>query len=45
MAPDVETTLQQNYQTLYNTTQQEALDWLQTLEKEGRYGKDVWAGA
>ncbi|MGG4548596.1 cytochrome P450 [Rossellomorea marisflavi] len=45
MAPDVETTLQQHYQTLYHTTQQEAIDWLQTLEKEGRYGKDVWAGA
>ncbi|MGM1045683.1 MAG: cytochrome P450 [Bacillota bacterium] len=43
MAPDVESTLQQAYQTAYGVGLQEAQDWLDQLQTEGRYAKDVWA--
>ncbi|WP_110114279.1 cytochrome P450 [Bacillus sp. CGMCC 1.16541] len=45
MAPDVEKTLIKAYSKLYKTTEEEATNWLQQLETEGRYAKDVWAGA
>ncbi|KWW21813.1 NADPH--cytochrome reductase [Peribacillus simplex] len=45
MAPDVERTLIESYRQFQQTTQQEASVWLQSLEENGRYAKDVWAGA
>ncbi|WP_377890463.1 bifunctional cytochrome P450/NADPH--P450 reductase [Alkalihalobacillus sp. R86527] len=45
MAPEVEQTLIESYASFYNKTEQEAIKWLETLEKDGRYAKDVWAGA
>lgn len=44
MAPDVEATLRQAYQSVHGTGEQEAKDWLSGLEAEGRYAKDVWIG-
>ncbi|WP_282137131.1 bifunctional cytochrome P450/NADPH--P450 reductase [Rossellomorea aquimaris] len=45
MAPDVERTLVGCYMNFYQTTQEEAAAWLGSLEEDGRYAKDVWAGA
>ncbi|MGG4266581.1 bifunctional cytochrome P450/NADPH--P450 reductase [Peribacillus simplex] len=45
MAPDVEQTLIDSYMHIYQTTKEEAIEWLQSLEENGRYAKDVWAGA
>ncbi len=44
MAPDVENTLCQIYQEHHSVSEQEAKDWLEQLQREGRYGKDVWSG-
>lgn len=44
MAPDVEDTLCQAYQEIHQASEQEARNWLDRLQDEGRYGKDVWAG-
>ena len=44
MAPDVEDTLCQAYQEFHEVSEQEARNWLDRLQDEGRYGKDVWAG-
>ncbi|MDQ0175531.1 bifunctional cytochrome P450/NADPH--P450 reductase [Bacillus chungangensis] len=44
MAPDVEATLQRSYQAVYGVSEAEAKTWLDRLEVEGRYVKDVWAG-
>lgn len=44
MAPDVEKTLIQAYQHVRGAGQKEANSWLNELEAEGRYAKDVWAG-
>jgi cytochrome P450 / NADPH-cytochrome P450 reductase len=44
MAPEVTETLIKNYQTIQQTSYQKAVDWLDVLEKEGRFAKDVWAG-
>ncbi|SFM26184.1 cytochrome P450 / NADPH-cytochrome P450 reductase [Gracilibacillus orientalis] len=44
MAPDVEDTLCQIYQEHHSVSEQEAKNWLDQLQREGRYGKDVWAG-
>ncbi|MEM5671999.1 hypothetical protein AAHB54_12345, partial [Bacillus cereus] len=44
MAPDVEDTLCQAYQEIHEVSEQEARNWLDRLQEEGRYGKDVWAG-
>ncbi|MNI09080.1 Bifunctional NADPH reductase [compost metagenome] len=44
MAPDVEMTLQRAYQKVHDVSEQEALEWMNNLQKEGRYAKDVWAG-
>ncbi|MGX1194569.1 bifunctional cytochrome P450/NADPH--P450 reductase [Metabacillus sp. SLBN-84] len=45
MAPDVEQTLIECYMYFYQTTEEEASSWLESMEKDGRYAKDVWAGA
>ncbi|WRP07690.1 bifunctional cytochrome P450/NADPH--P450 reductase [Rossellomorea aquimaris] len=45
MAPDVERTLVECYMHFYQTTKEEAAEWLGSLEEDGRYAKDVWAGA
>lgn len=45
MAPEVEQTIITSYQSMYETTEQEAIQWLEELERDGRYAKDVWAGA
>lgn len=45
MAPDVERTLIESYMHFYQTSKEEATVWLQLLEENGRYAKDVWAGA
>lgn len=44
MAPDVEDTLCHAYQEIHGGNEQEAKKWLDQLQHEGRYGKDVWAG-
>lgn len=44
MAPDVESALQQAYRTVHGAGHEEAKDWLDNLQTEGRYAKDVWAG-
>lgn len=44
MAPAVEETLRQAYQNAKGATLQEAKDWLNQLQSEGRYVQDVWAG-
>lgn len=44
MAPDVEATLQQAYAEIHGKSAQEAADWLDQLQQEGRYAKDVWTG-
>ncbi|OAX46529.1 putative bifunctional P-450/NADPH-P450 reductase 2 [Paenibacillus sp. AD87] len=44
MAPAVEETLRQAYQKAKGATLQEAKDWLNQLQAEGRYVQDVWAG-
>ena len=45
MAPDVERTLIESYMQIYQATKEESTKWLQSLEENGRYAKDVWAGA
>lgn len=45
MAPDVTAMLQRSYQHIHDTDEQTAVEWLNQLEKEGRFAKDVWAGA
>lgn len=44
MAPDVERTLQLAYQEVHGVSEQESKVWLNSLQTEGRYAKDVWAG-
>lgn len=44
MAPAVTETVVKSYQAIQQTSEQEAVDWLDKLEKEGRFAKDVWAG-
>lgn len=44
MAPDVEKTLQGAYQEVHNVDERAAKEWLDGLQNEGRYAKDVWAG-
>lgn len=44
MTPDVENTLCHVYQDIHGVSDQEARNWLDLLQLEGRYGKDVWAG-
>ncbi|TLS38663.1 bifunctional cytochrome P450/NADPH--P450 reductase [Pseudalkalibacillus caeni] len=44
MAPEVETTLMDAYQEHHGVGEQESKKWLASLQEEGRYAKDVWAG-
>lgn len=44
MAPDVEATLQQAYADIHGKSAKEAEDWLNQLQQDGRYAKDVWTG-
>ncbi|MDX8047077.1 bifunctional cytochrome P450/NADPH--P450 reductase [Gracilibacillus sp. S3-1-1] len=44
MAPDVEDTLCHAYQEIHGISEQESKNWLDRLQREGRYGKDIWAG-
>lgn len=44
MAPDVEATLKQAYMNIEGKTSQEAETWLDQLQEQGRYAKDVWTG-
>ncbi|WP_091171031.1 bifunctional cytochrome P450/NADPH--P450 reductase [Paenibacillus sp. 1_12] len=44
MAPDVEATLIQAYGEVHNLDEQQAKQWLDRLQSEGRYAKDVWSG-
>ncbi|PEA54221.1 NADPH--cytochrome reductase [Bacillus pseudomycoides] len=44
MAPDVERALCEGYQNYHGVDEQKAKTWLDNLQYEGRYAKDVWAG-
>ncbi|MDR4173932.1 bifunctional cytochrome P450/NADPH--P450 reductase [Bacillus nitratireducens] len=44
MAPDVENTLIKCYANTHNVSEQQASAWLQQLEENLYYSKDVWAG-
>ncbi|MET3942636.1 cytochrome P450/NADPH-cytochrome P450 reductase [Paenibacillus sp. PvP094] len=44
MAPDVEATLKQAYTDISGKPLDEADAWLERLQQEGRYAKDVWTG-
>lgn len=44
MAPEVEHTLQEAYQHTHQVSVEEAGKWLERLQNEGHYVKDVWAG-
>jgi cytochrome P450/NADPH-cytochrome P450 reductase len=44
MAPDVELTLKQAYADTQGKTVEEAEAWLNQLQEQGRYAKDVWTG-
>ncbi|MCY9354290.1 bifunctional cytochrome P450/NADPH--P450 reductase CypB [Bacillus spizizenii] len=44
MAPDVENTLRQAYETEKGASEEESADWLQKLQDQKRYVKDVWTG-
>ncbi|BAU27984.1 cytochrome P450/NADPH-cytochrome P450 reductase [Aneurinibacillus soli] len=44
MAPDVEMTLQKAYQSVHGVGEKEAEKWLENLQANGGYAKDVWAG-
>lgn len=45
MAPDVEAMLRQAYCHAVGVGEKEAIDWMNQLQAEGRYAKDVWASA
>ncbi|PTL38411.1 bifunctional cytochrome P450/NADPH--P450 reductase [Alkalicoccus saliphilus] len=42
MAPQVENTLITSYSELKETSEEEAREWLDTLQEENRFVKDVW---
>lgn len=44
MAPEVEDTLKQAYADIYDKDKDEASQWLEDLQEQGRFAKDVWAG-
>ncbi len=44
MAPDVEATPQKAYQSVRETDERQAQEWLLDLQTKGIYAKDVWAG-
>jgi cytochrome P450/NADPH-cytochrome P450 reductase len=44
MAPDVEATLKKAYADVSGNSSEQADAWLERLQQEGRYAKDVWTG-
>ncbi|MGW9123778.1 NADPH--cytochrome reductase [Paenibacillus chitinolyticus] len=44
MAPDVEEEIRQAYANIRQVSPDEARKWLDDLQTDGRYAKDVWAG-
>ncbi|MGM0947948.1 MAG: bifunctional cytochrome P450/NADPH--P450 reductase CypB [Bacillota bacterium] len=44
MAPDVESTLRLAYEAEKGASREESAEWLQKLQNQKRYGKDVWTG-
>lgn len=44
MAPDVEKTLRLAYEAEKGASQEESAEWLQKLQDQKRYVKDVWTG-
>ncbi|MHA6485790.1 bifunctional cytochrome P450/NADPH--P450 reductase CypB [Bacillus cabrialesii] len=44
MAPDVENTLRLAYEAEKGASREESAEWLQNLQDQKRYGKDVWTG-
>lgn len=44
MAPDVEATLKKAYADVSGNSTEQADAWLERLQQEGRYAKDVWTG-
>ncbi|MEC1614903.1 cytochrome P450 [Bacillus mojavensis] len=44
MAPEVEAALQNAYQSVHGTSEEEAQGWLRHLQETGMYAKDVWSG-
>ncbi|TGB04873.1 bifunctional cytochrome P450/NADPH--P450 reductase [Halobacillus salinus] len=44
MAPEVEGTLKRAFADQYNKSEDEASQWLDELQEQGRFAKDVWAG-
>lgn len=44
MAPEVEETIKKAYCEIKGTSKEAADGWLQSLQKDGRYVKDVWSG-
>lgn len=44
MAPDVEATLKKAYTDISGNSAEQADAWLERLQQEGRYAKDVWTG-
>lgn len=44
MAPDVEATLKQAYIDISGKSAEQTDAWLERLQQEGRYAKDVWTG-
>ncbi|UOQ46876.1 bifunctional cytochrome P450/NADPH--P450 reductase [Gracilibacillus caseinilyticus] len=45
MAPDVEDTLKRCYQSIHEKEDDEAIQWLETLQADGKLAKDVWSGS
>ncbi|MFZ0369618.1 MAG: NADPH--cytochrome reductase, partial [Halobacillus sp.] len=45
MAPAVIEKIIKSYQHKHDTTYENAVEWIENLELEGRLAKDVWAGA
>jgi cytochrome P450/NADPH-cytochrome P450 reductase len=43
--PDVEAALQRAYLSMYGAGQQEAQKWLESIQENGSYAKDVWASS
>ncbi|WGU94968.1 bifunctional cytochrome P450/NADPH--P450 reductase [Paenibacillus dendritiformis] len=44
MAPEVEETFRTAYREAHGTTEESAQSWLESLQNDGQYVKDVWAG-
>ena len=44
MAPDVEVTLKKAYADISGNSSEQAETWLERIQQEGRYAKDVWTG-